>query len=182
MKEGLRKVDEAAAGIGKNVNGWRVGSAFGDSAFCHCDWLLLAAAAKAGIYGNDAIEATYPATRHDSDGERSTARSMPTRRPSPRATCRGSVRRQDAAPDQEPDRPASDQLADAAEPDAKHRRVAHALHPEQVAGPENEANWLSAPDGPIYLVTRLYRPKTEPPSMLPAGEGTWKPPGLTRAS
>jgi hypothetical protein len=27
-----------------------------------------------------------------------------------------------------------------------------------------------------YLVMRLYWPKTEPPSVLPAGEGTWKPP------
>jgi len=38
-------------------------------------------------------------------------------------------------------------------------------------GKAKEPNWLPAPDGPIYLVMRLYRPKTEPP-----GEGTWQPP------
>ena len=47
-------------------------------------------------------------------------------------------------------------------------------------GADKEANWLPAPDGPIYLVMRLYWPKTEAPSILPAGEGTWQPPGLRR--
>jgi hypothetical protein len=28
---------------------------------------------------------------------------------------------------------------------------------------------------------RLYWPKVEPPSVLPAGEGTWKPPAITIA-
>jgi hypothetical protein len=45
-------------------------------------------------------------------------------------------------------------------------------------GADKEANWLPAPNGPIYLVMRLYWPKTEPPSILPPGEGTWKPPGI----
>ena len=44
-------------------------------------------------------------------------------------------------------------------------------------GADKEANWLPAPNGPIYLVMRLYWPKTEAPSILPAGEGTWQPPG-----
>lgn len=48
-------------------------------------------------------------------------------------------------------------------------------------GPEKEANWLPAPDGPVYLVMRLYWPKTEAPSILPPGEGTWHPPGLLKA-
>ena len=47
-------------------------------------------------------------------------------------------------------------------------------------GSDKESNWLPAPDGPIYLVMRLYWPKTNPPSILPLGEGTWKPPGIKR--
>jgi hypothetical protein len=39
----------------------------------------------------------------------------------------------------------------------------------------------SASNDLIYLVMRLYWPKTEPPSILPAGEGTWKPPGMVKA-
>jgi hypothetical protein len=47
-------------------------------------------------------------------------------------------------------------------------------------GTGKESNWLPAPDGPIYLVMRLYWPKETPPSILPPGEGTWKPPGVSR--
>lgn len=45
-------------------------------------------------------------------------------------------------------------------------------------GKANESNWLPAPNGTIYLVMRLYWPKTTPPSILPAGEGTWNPPAV----
>ena len=41
-----------------------------------------------------------------------------------------------------------------------------------------ESNWLPAPDGPIYMVMRLYWPKDTPPSILPPGEGTWKSPAI----
>ncbi len=49
-------------------------------------------------------------------------------------------------------------------------------------GKDKESNWLPAPNGPIYLVMRLYWPKTEPPSLLLPGEGTWKPPGIVKAN
>jgi hypothetical protein len=42
-------------------------------------------------------------------------------------------------------------------------------------GAEHESNWLPAPDGPIYLVMRLYWPKAA------ALEGAWKPPAVQRA-
>jgi hypothetical protein len=48
-------------------------------------------------------------------------------------------------------------------------------------GKAKESNWLPAPNGPAYLVMRLYWPKETPPSILPAGEGTWKPPGVVSA-
>jgi hypothetical protein len=48
-------------------------------------------------------------------------------------------------------------------------------------GKANEANWLPAPNGSIYLVMRLYWPKTEGASILPAGAGTWSPPGVVVA-
>src|ERR1700746_2056918 len=49
-------------------------------------------------------------------------------------------------------------------------------------GAGKESNWLPAPDGPIYLVMRLYWPKETPPSILPAGEGTWEPPAVARTT
>ena len=43
---------------------------------------------------------------------------------------------------------------------------------------DKKANWLPAPDGPIYMVMRLYWPKETPPSILPPGKGTWQPPAI----
>jgi hypothetical protein len=37
---------------------------------------------------------------------------------------------------------------------------------------------LPAPNDTICLVMRLYWPKDATPSILPAGEGTWKPPAV----
>lgn len=48
-------------------------------------------------------------------------------------------------------------------------------------GSDLESNWLPAPNGPIYLVMRLYWPKTQAPSVLPAGSGSWQPPALAVA-
>ena len=48
-------------------------------------------------------------------------------------------------------------------------------------GKAKESNWLPAPDGTIYMAMRLYWPKTEPPSILPPGEGTWSPPPVVQA-
>ncbi len=36
-------------------------------------------------------------------------------------------------------------------------------------GGDKESNWLPAPDDTVYLVMRLYWPKTEAPSILPPG-------------
>ena len=69
MKEGDDKVDKFLASGMKNINGWSVGSFFGDRAFYKGDWLMRAGAAKGGLYGNDAVEAMYPFTRTDATGE-----------------------------------------------------------------------------------------------------------------
>ncbi len=69
MKQGDKKVDQYLATAAKDINGWKIGSWFGDRAFFNGNWLLRAAGAKGGIYGNDAVEATYPMTRNDVDGQ-----------------------------------------------------------------------------------------------------------------
>jgi hypothetical protein len=69
MKEGDAKVDQYLVAGQKNINGWKVGSLFGDRAFFNGDWLKRAAAAKGGIYGNDAVEATYPMTKTLANGD-----------------------------------------------------------------------------------------------------------------
>jgi hypothetical protein len=69
MKDGEEKVEKYLASGQKDVNGWKIGSLFGDRQFYSGDWLKRAAAAKGGIYGNDAIEAVYPMTKALADGE-----------------------------------------------------------------------------------------------------------------
>jgi hypothetical protein len=69
VKEGEAKIKQYIESGQKNINGWKVGSLFGDSAFYNGDWLKRAAAAQAGIYGNDAAEAMYPMTKTLADGE-----------------------------------------------------------------------------------------------------------------
>src|SRR5881227_2481161 len=51
VKEGEAKIKQYLESGQKNINGWKVGSLFGDSAFYNGDWLKRAAAAQAGIYG-----------------------------------------------------------------------------------------------------------------------------------
>src|SRR5258708_5844486 len=69
VMEGEAKIKQYLESGQKNINGWKVGSLFGDSAFYHGDWLKRAAAAQAGIYGNDAVEAMYPITKTLANGE-----------------------------------------------------------------------------------------------------------------
>jgi len=49
---------------------------------------------------------------------------------------------------------------------------------EQIGFVDHAEGICVAPDGTVYLVMRLYWPKDSPPSILPPGEGTWKPPGI----
>ena len=67
---GLAKIKQKVASLAKNENGWRVGNAFGDRTFYQGDWTLRAAAAIAGIYGNDQVEALYPLLVTDGEGKK----------------------------------------------------------------------------------------------------------------
>lgn len=69
MNDGEENVEKYLASGQRDVNGWKIGSLFGDRQFYSGDWLKRAAAAKGGIYGNDAVEAVYPMTKALADGE-----------------------------------------------------------------------------------------------------------------
>ena len=69
MKDGEAKSNSISPAGQKTINGWKVGSLFGDRQFYNGDWLKRAAAAKGGIYGNDAVEAMYPMTKTLADGD-----------------------------------------------------------------------------------------------------------------
>jgi hypothetical protein len=69
MTAGSDAVDKYIAEAGAHINGWTVGAFFGDRAYYSGDWLKRAAAARAGIYGNNAAEAMYPYTRKLPSGD-----------------------------------------------------------------------------------------------------------------
>jgi hypothetical protein len=190
MKEGDRKVQEAVANLGKEINGWRVASIPGDYAHYNGDWLKRATAAQAGIYGNDAVEAMYPLTRVDSDGQtldgskhNYTLTFPPDQQPPVNSFW--SITMYDGKTQLLIENPINRYLVNSPMVPAMKKNAdgSLTLHIQNKSpGADKEANWLPAPDGPIYLVMRLYWPKVEPPSILPAGDGTWRPPGVKRVS
>jgi hypothetical protein len=190
MKDGEKKVAEKLKNFGKNINGWRVGSLCGDRDFYHGDWLLRAAAAKGGIYGNDAVEAMYPLTKWLANGEvldgskhKYTLTFAAGQFPPVNAFW--SVTMYDGKTQLLIKNPIGRYLINSPMIPNLKKNADGSLTlyiQKDSPGADKESNWLPAPEGPSYLVMRLYWPKTEPPSILPAGEGAWEPPGIKRES
>ncbi len=186
MKGGEDKVDEALKAAGKNLNGWNVAAIFGDRAFYNGNWLLRAAAAKGGIYGNDAVEAVYPLTTVDAagaplDGSKHKYTLTFAAGHLPPVNAFWSVTMYDGNTQLLIENPINRYLINAPMLPSmkKNKEGSLTLYIQKDSpGKANESNWLPAPNGPIYLVMRLYWPKTSPPSILPPGEGTWSPPGV----
>ncbi|RVJ84185.1 DUF1254 domain-containing protein [Sinorhizobium medicae] len=190
MKQGNDKVDKWLTNGNKNINGWNIGSFFGDEAFFNGDWTMRAGAAKGGLYGNDAVEAMYPYTRTDTTGEpldgskhKYTITFAPGQLPPVNAFW--SVTMYDGKSQFLVKNPIDRYLINSPMLPGMKRAPDGSLTlyiQKDSPGADKEANWLPAPDGTIYLVMRLYWPKPMPPSILPAGEGTWQPPGVKRVS
>ena len=190
MKQGDDKVDKWLAGGNKNINGWNVGSFFGDEAFYNGDWVMRAGAAKGGLLGNDAVEAMYPYTRTDATGEtldgskhNYTITFAPGQLPPVNAFW--SVTMYDGKSQLLVKNPINRYLINSPMLSAMKKDADGSLTlyiQKDNPGADKEANWLPAPDDKIYLVMRLYWPKPTPPSILPPGNGTWQPPGVKRVS
>ena len=189
MKRGEAKVEGAVAAFGKNINGWRIGSPFGDRGFYDGDWLRRAAAAKAGIYGNDAVEAMYPMTRWLANGEELDGSkhrytlSFPAGQLPP-VNAFWSVTMYDGRTQLLIQNPIDRYLVNSPMLPGMKKNSDGSLTlyvQHDSPGSDKEPNWLPAPNGPIYLVMRLYWPRVESPSILPPGEGSWRPPALVKA-
>ena len=188
MKDGDDEINDYLASGMKDLNHWKIGSPFGNRAFYNANWLLRASAAKAGIYGNDAIEATYPMTRWDETGEMLDGSKHEytltfAAGQLPPVNAFWSVTMYDGKTQLLIKNPINRYLINSPMlPDMKKNKDGSlTLYIQKDSpGKAKEPSWLPAPDGPIYLVLRLYWPKTEAPSILPPGEGTWSPPAVVR--
>jgi hypothetical protein len=186
IKEAYESIEKQKDNIGKNINGWLVGSALGDRTFFHGNWLLRAAAALAGIYGNSAEEAVYPIAKNDSagqalDGSKHNFTITFAAGQFPPVNAFWSVTMYDGKTQLLIANPINRYLINSPMmPGMKKGQDASLTLYIQRDAPsaDKKANWLPAPDGPIYLIMRLYWPKETPPSVLPPGDGTWKPPAI----
>ena len=190
MKEGDEKVEKYLSSGMASLDHWKVGSLFGDRAFYNGDWLKRAAAAQGGIYGNDAVEAMYPMTRWDSSGDtldgskHNYTLTFPAGKLPP-VNAFWSVTMYDGKTQLLIKNPIDRYLINSPMlPDMKKNEDGSLTIYIQKDSPgkEMESNWLPAPDGPIYMVMRLYWPKTEAPSILPVGKGTWTPPAVMKVN
>ncbi len=190
MKEGDKKVEEYLASGPKNINGWKIGSIFGDRAFYNGNWLKRAAAAKGGIYGNDAVEAMYPMTRTTASGETLDASKHNYTLTFPKGelppvNAFWSVTMYDGKTQLLIENPINRYLINSPMLPGMKKNSDGSLTiyiQKDAPAADKKANWLPAPNGTVYLVMRLYWPKDTPPSILPAGEGTWKPPAVVQAN
>ncbi|MFY9937538.1 MAG: DUF1254 domain-containing protein [Silvibacterium sp.] len=190
MKAGDDAVDRYIASGSANVNGWQVGSWFGDRAFYNGDWLMRAAAAKAGIFGNSAIEAMYPQTRVTAGGEtldggKHNYTLTFAKGQLPTVNAFWSVTMYDGKTQFLIENPINRYLINSPMLPGMKKNPDGSLTlyiQKDSPGKDKESNWLPAPNDTIYLLMRLYWPKETPPSILPAGKGTWQPPGVVATS
>ena len=191
VKEGFEAIGKRVDNIGKNINGWQVAAAQGDRSFYKGDYLLLAASAKAGIYGNDPQEATYPLTTKDGtgavlDSSQHNYTLTFAKGELPPVNAFWSVTMYDGKTQLLVENPINRYLINSPMLSTMKKNADGSLTlyiQKDTPSADKKANWLPAPNGTIYMVMRLYWPKEPPsPSILPPGDGTWKPPAVTVAS
>jgi hypothetical protein len=181
IKQGMADAWADFAGIVEEVNARTItsGDLFGTREYLKNNYLYRMAAAALGIYGNTKEEAMYPAYYVDAAGNKLDGRNRYTLR---------------FAPGQLPpansfwsltmyEQPASLLVANPINryllnspmlPQfIKDEDGGITFHIQNGSpGPDQEANWLPAPQGPFSLMMRLYWPQAE------ALEGKWTPPPL----
>jgi hypothetical protein len=184
-KNGWETIKANLGSFGVEENGWRVTTnGFGDRKAFAGDFTRRAAAAAAGIYGNDAVEALYPILATDSEGKKpdTSANRYTLTFPAgdlPPVNAFWSVTMYDGKTQLLIENPLNRYLINSPmAPDLKKNADGSlTIHIQKDSpGKDWESNWLPAPDGPIYLVMRLYWPKES------GLNGTWKPPALIRKS
>ncbi len=144
---------------------------------------MRAAGAHIGLYGNSAAESIYPAYLVDRDGQpydASTNRYTLTfeKGQLPPVNAFWSLTLYDGKTQLFIENPLDRYLLNSAMMDQFRTEEDGSLVlriGKDSPGGDREPNWLPAPDGPFYLVMRLYGPKPE------ALEGKWTPPVLQKA-
>ncbi len=143
---------------------------------------------EAGIYGSDAVEAMYRATRKDAEGQALNGKNGYTLTfaagQCPPAKAFWSVTMYNGKTQLLIKNPINRYLINSPMLPTLKKNPDGSLTiyiQKDWPGRAKEANWLPAPDGPIYLVMRLHWPQETPPSILPPSAGAWNPPAVKMA-
>ncbi len=171
--------------IAKQVNGWTFSDIFGTREWYGGNFLMRAVAAMAGWGGNDVIEAIYPTARADSDGNPldGAHRYQITFTTSPPAKAFWSITMYDKTYDGEAgylvENPIHRYLINSTTVGlvyGKDGSLTITIQHQQPQDATERANWLPAPEGPFYLVMRIYWPEQA------ALDGRWTPPSVVRVA
>lgn len=158
------------------------GDLFGTRDYLKNNYLLRMAAALLGIYGNSKEEAMYPAYRVDSEAQPLDGSKRYTLHfkadEFPPVNAFWSVTMYDLPASLLVENPINRYLINSPMlPDLKRDAdggvTIHIQH--ESPGPDKEANWLPAPQGPFWCAMRLYWPKEA------ALDGSWKQPKMVAA-
>jgi hypothetical protein len=151
--------------------------------YSHSDFYLMrAVAAHMGLYGNSGAEAIYPTYLVDSEGEPINAAENNytitfAEKELPPVKAFWSLSMYDGQTQLFIHNPLDRYLLNSTTMDQFAREADGSIVlyvQKESPGEDKEANWLPAPDGPLYMVLRLYGPESE------ALEGKWTPPTLQR--
>jgi hypothetical protein len=187
LQAGVRAARETLANearsIGQKVNGWMSSDVFGTREWYGGDYLLRAVGAMAGWGGNDLIEATYPTTREDDSGQPldGTQRYQLKFTALPPAKAFWSITMYDTSYDGTAgylvENPINRYLINSTTEGlvfGDDGSLTITIQHEKPQDDAERANWLPAPEGPFYLVLRIYWPEQA------ALDGSWTPQPVRR--
>ena len=187
IRAGVAAAREAMAAkardVGQKVQGWTSSDVFGTREWYGGVYLLRAAAAMAGWGGNDVVEAIYPTTREDASGEPLSGANRYRIRFTtlPPAKAFWSVTMYDTSYDGTAgylvENPINRYLINSTTQGLVYGddgSLTITIQHQQPQDAGQRANWLPAPEGPFYLVMRIYWPEPD------ALDGSWTPPPVVR--
>lgn len=183
-KHAEEAIREDLATTGTHAEGWTmITSGIGDRAVYDGDWTHRAAVAVGGILANDPAEASYAITRQDKDEQPLDGSSGQytltfAEDAMPPVNAFWSITIYDGKTQLLVKNPINRYLINSAMLADLQRNADGSLtlyiQKDEPTDAAEKANWLPAPNGPIYLVLRLYWPKNE------VLDGRWLPPGIQK--
>jgi len=186
VEEGIRRAfEEDLAGTVKRINTGTLssGDLFGTRAFLQNNYLYRFTGAKLGIYGNSREEAFYPAYFADAEGKQPDASQHRyilrfAKGQLPPAEAFWSLTMYDGKTQLLVANPLRRYLVNSPMGETYNVGTDGSVTfyiQKDSPGTDQESNWLPAPDGPFYLIMRIYIPKPD------TFNGQWQQPKLERA-